>query len=222
MTAVLKHDRWTRYAVVTAASIVVFLAPTAGAQVFYAYPGAPPVKKDQPAVGATIGFGDDLFRMLGYGRFNVSEVSDLGIEIVVDNTDVLGGDVWRGGLAADFKYAIVPKETTMPFDLSVDAGLGYEWGGSMNNFEIPIGGMVSRPLELRGGGVIVPYGGVYILIRYTSIDLPAGVPGDDDDWDVDVELRGGTGYRINQASMAFATLHLGAGTKFYLGVNFLL
>jgi len=204
---------------VAAVLLIAFVAPQAGAQVFYMYPGAPPVKQDQPAVGLTVGFGDNLFRTVGYGRFNVNKSSDIGVEIVLDNTDVVDSDVWRGGMAVDFKYAIVPKDSTLPFDLSVGGGFGYEWGGDMTNVEIPVGGLVSRPLELNGGSVLVPYGGVYILVRYTSIDVPSV---DSSDWDFDVELRVGSGYHINQSSMVYATLHVGAGTKFYVGINFLL
>jgi hypothetical protein len=203
-------------AAIAAVVIVALLAPAVGAQVFYMYPGAPPVKKDEPAVGATIAFGDDLFRILGYGRFNINNVSDIGVELLTDNTD----DVWRGGLAADYKYAIVPKETEMPFDLSVNGGFGYQWGGDISNILFPVGGLVSRPVELSGGQVLVPYGGVYILFQYTSWDLPPGVPGDTSDWDTDVELRIGSAFVINESSRAFATLHIGAGTRFYLGINF--
>ena len=207
-------------AAIAALVIVALLAPAAGAQVFYMYPGAPPVKKNEPAVGATIAFGDDLFRILGYGRFNVNNVSDIGVEVLTDNTDVSTGDVWRGGLAADYKYAIVPKETEMPFDLSVNGGFGYQWGGDISNIQFPVGGLVSRPVELSGGRVLIPYGGVYLLFQYAWWDLAPGVPGDTSDWDTDVELRVGAAFVINESSRAFATLHLGAGTKFYLGINF--
>ena len=69
---------------IAALVIVALLAPAAGAQVFYMYPGAPPVKKNEPAVGATIAFGDNLFRILGYGRFNVNKVSDIGVEVLTE------------------------------------------------------------------------------------------------------------------------------------------
>jgi hypothetical protein len=218
----LKAVRVFARAFVGAMAIVALLASFAGAQVYYMYPGAPPVKKDEPAVGVNIGFGDKLFRTLGYGRFNVNSRSDLGIEVTADNTDTFEPDVWRFGLGADYKFAIVPKETEMPFDLAVDAGFGFQSGGDMFNINVPVGGVLSRPMELKGERVLVPYGGVYVLIQYSSWDLPVGATGDDSDWEVDVELRGGAGYEINKKSIAYASLFLGAGTKFYLGINFLL
>lgn len=202
--------------------IVTLLASFAGAQVYYMYPGAPPVTRNEPALGVTVGIGDDLLRLLGYGRFNVNSRSDLGFEFVADNTDTFEPDVMRFGLGVDYKYAIVPTETTLPFDLALNAGFGFQSGGDMTNFNVPVGGLLSRPLELRNESVLVPYGGVYILIMYSSWDLPAGFVGDDSDWDLEVELRGGAGYQLTKKTLAYASLFLGAGTKFYLGLNFLL
>jgi hypothetical protein len=203
---------WAIAAMVVLGATIV---PEAAAQVYHMYPGAPPVKKDAPALGITIGFGDELFRTLGYGRFNVNSVSDIGIELVMDKQN----EDWRGGVGADYKYAIVPSETTMPFDLSANAGFGFITGNDITNIDIPIGGMISRPLELSSGGVLVPYGGVYVLIDYRS--WSTGV-GDDSDWTVDVELRGGAGYNFSNTVRGYANLHFGAGTRFYVGIRFVL
>lgn len=211
--------------VVTAAAVLVaLLAPAVGAQVFYSYPGAPPAKPNQPAAGADMGFGDELLRLLGYGRFNVNSVSDLGVELLFDNTDSrVEADVWRWGFGADYKYAIVPQgDSEMPFDLAVNAGFGYQNGGDQWNIRFPVGGLVSRGLKVREDNLVVPYGGVYVLFQYASWDLPAGAMGDDSDFDVDVELRAGAGYEFTKTTMAYAAFYLGAGNKFYLGVNFLL
>jgi hypothetical protein len=201
------------------AAIIVFIAgflvSPAVAQVYHMYPGAPAVEKDAPALGVTVAFGDHLFRTLGYGRFNINPVSDIGVEIVADN----GNDVWRSGAGADFKYNIVPKESTLPFDLAVNGGLGFITGHDVTNVDIPLGGLVSRPLELSNGGVLVPYGGVYILISHLSWSTALG---DESDWETDVELRGGAGYQITKTSLAYANLQFGAGTRFYIGIRFIL
>lgn len=209
----------------TVTTIVVALATfasTADAQVFYAYPGAPPVKADQPAIGADIGFGDDLFRLLGHGRFNVMSTSDLGLEVIFDKADSpVEANVWRWGFGADYKLAIVPKDSTsMPFDLAINAGFGYQNGGDTWNIRFPVGGMISRPLQLKGDRALVPYGGVYVLFEYAKWNWPSGITGDNSDFEVDVELRVGTGFEIAKSALAYATLYLGAGTKFYLGINF--
>ena len=195
--------------------IAGFFALPAGAQVYHMYPGAPVVEKDAPALGVTIGFGDHLFRTLGYGRFNINPVADIGVEVVADN----GNDVWRSGAGADFKYGIVPKESTLPFDLAVNGGIGFITGGDVTNVDIPLGGLISRPVELGNGGVLVPYGGVYVLIDYASWSTGTV---DESDWTTDVELRGGAGYQITKSALAYANLQFGAGTKFYIGIKFIL
>jgi hypothetical protein len=207
-----------------AAVLVAVLAPTLGAQVFYSYPGALPAGPDQPALGANTGFGDDLFRLLGYGRFNVNAVSDVGLELVFDKADSpVESNVWRWGFGADYKYAIVPQDSSsMPFDLALNAGFGYQGGGDAWNIRFPVGGLVSRSVAVRSDNALVPFGGVYVLFDYASWNLPAGSSGDSSDFDVDVELRAGAGYEITKTALAYATLFLGAGTKFYIGVNFLL
>jgi hypothetical protein len=211
--------------VLTAVVFVAGFAPGAVAQVYYSYPGAPPARPDQPALGANVGFGDELFRILGYGRFNVNSTSDLGIELLFDNTDTpVDADAWRWGFGADYKYAIIDWDSTSnePFDLAVNAGFGYQNGGDLWNIRFPVGGLVSRPVKLKSDNVLVPYGGVYVLFEYAKWNLPLGAAGDDSDFDVDVELRVGTGYEIGKTATAYATLYLGAGTKFYLGINFIL
>lgn len=200
---------------VLAVALTTAAASPAVAQIYHAYPGAPAVEKDAPALGVTVGFGDDLFRTLGFGRFNVNDVSDIGVEVVADN----GNDVWRGGGGADYKYTIVPKQSELPFDLAVNGGVGFITGGNVTNVDIPLGGLISRPLELSNGGVIVPYGGVYILISNVSVSTELV---DESDWETEVELRGGAGYVINGTSLAYANLHLGAGTRFYVGIRFVL
>lgn len=207
-----------------AAVLVTILAPAGWAQVFYGYPGATTAEDDRPAVGANAGFGDDLFRLLGYGRFNVNTVSDLGLELLFDRTDSrVEANVWRWGFGADYKYAIVPEDTTaIPFDLALNAGFGYQNGGDMWNIRFPVGGVVSRPVAVGSSTTLVPFGGVYMLFEYASWDLPPWASGDHSDFDLEVELRAGSGYQISTTAMAYATLYLGAGTKFYLGVNFLL
>ena len=122
-------------AVIVAAVVLAMFVVPASAQVFYTYPGARVVSDVSPAVGAIIGFGEkDLVRLLGYGRFNVTEVSDFGLEIVLDNLDD-----WRFGAAGDFKYAIVPSENTLPFDLAVGGGIGFETGDNFTNISVPFG-----------------------------------------------------------------------------------
>jgi hypothetical protein len=192
---------------------LVVLSTQAQAQVFYEFPGAPVTKEHEPVLGPYIAIGDDLVRLGAYGRFNVTRLTDLGLELVFDNQN----DDWRIGAGGDVKYAIVPTSVTLPFDLSLNAGFGFESGGDVTTILVPIGGVISRPLELASGRVLTPYGGVYVLIIHTSVDGPPGF--DASDTDADVELRTGISVQMKDQADVFAALHLGSGTRFYIGLN---
>jgi hypothetical protein len=201
--------------IVVAAALIAVAPRLARAQVYYLYPGAPAVTRDDAALGGTVGFGDHLVRLLGYGRFNINPVADLGLEVVLDET----GGKWRVGAGADVKYGIVPEGKTMPFDLSLDAGIGFQTGGDVTNLDVPVGGLVSRPLQLDNGRVVVPYGGLYLVFRHASWDLPPGVPGDDSNTDLDVELRLGASISVFTNGDAFVNIHIGEDFMFFLGYN---
>jgi hypothetical protein len=201
---------------IAAAAVLMAGFPRAGrAQVFYLYPGAPPVASDQAALGGTVGFGDNLLRLLGYGRFNINPVADLGLEIVLDDSH----SDWRLGAGADVKYAIVPTGKTMPFDLSLNAGVGFQGGGHTTNLDVPVGALMSHAFQLENGRVIVPYGGLYLVFRHVSWDLPPGVPGDDSNTDLDLELRIGGSISVFAGGDAFVNLHIGQDVLFFLGYN---
>ena len=187
---------------------LVCVCATASAQVFYEYPGAPVVTENEPVIGTCLGIGDELFRIDGYARFNLSPTMDLGLELLFDNFD----ENWRYGAGGDVKYAIVPKDVTMPFDLSLNGGFGFESGNDITTLVFPVGGLISRPLELSSGRTLVPYGGVYLLLVHTSV-------GSFSNTESDVELRGGANFNVDDQADLFAALHLGAGTMFYIGIN---
>ncbi|MBI4720156.1 MAG: hypothetical protein HY770_02795 [Chitinivibrionia bacterium] len=194
--------------------ILALPAAHAGAQVFYAHPGAPVVTDEQPVIGPYIAIGDDLFRASGFGRFNVMQNMDMGLELVFDLID----DNWFAGAGVDLKYSIVPPDYDMPFDLAANAGLGFTSGHDITTILAPFGAIISRPLELSSGYTLTPYGGVYLLIAHVSVD--AGPLGDISDTDTDVELRAGLSLEISGALDVFSAAHLGSGNKVYFGLNF--
>lgn len=214
----MNRVRWAALGGVLGAVLAV--AGPAFSQVYYQYPGAVVVSDTEPATGGVFGFGDDVLRFLGYARFNAADVADFGVEVLLDRYDPGGvaGDGWRFGAAADFRYAIIPTRTQLPFDLCVDGGIGFQSGDNVTNIDIPAGAVISRPLELRDGRILVPYGGVYLVYTHVSVDVPAGVPDASDD-DLDVELRLGASIELGAGLSAFANVHLGHGDRFYAGVN---
>jgi len=213
----LIFTRQNRVALIVAIAVATFAAGGASAQVFYQYPQAPVVTDSEPAAGGVFGIGEnDLLRFLGFGRFDINRSMDLGLELVVDNSDVFSESSWRMGIGADVKYSIRPDSTTLPFDLSVLAGLGFQTGGDLTNFDIPIAGVISRDLALENGRRIVPYGGVYGIVRHWSYD-----PGttSSSETNFDLELRLGTSFEVWDSGDAFVAVHIGEAFIFTLGFN---
>ena len=199
----------TLHAAALCALLLVLGVSSASAQVYYMYPGAPPVPDTDPAIGATVGFADNLFRILGFGRFNMAPKFDIGFEIA---GDALNSN-WRFGLGTDVKYAIIPTARTLPFDLSAQLGFGFQTGAGFTNFDVPLGGVISYPIQMNSGRILQPYGGLYLIVRHFAYDaLP-------DDTDLDVELRAGASLELIEAGDLFLTIHIGEDVAFFAGIN---
>jgi len=209
--------RASRLALLVAAAIAAS-APNAPAQVFYSYPGARPVTDQSPSLGLFAGFGDDLIRLGGFGRFNVTPVADLGIEAIYDNVDSEGGgdDTGFGGAGIDGRYLIVAASEDVPLDIALQAGAGFRARSDFLHIRVPIGGVASHDFFYDDNRRIVPFGGVYMLMDYVKIESG---PEDYSDTDFDVELRLGASAEIIARGSVFAALHTGNGTMFFVGFN---
>jgi len=194
--------------------IIVCAGLPARAQVFYSTPGAKPVTDSSPALGAVAGFGDNIIRLAAFARFNFSDYSDLGLEVVYDDvesdfeTDGLG--FWGGGV--DFRYLIVEQNESAPLDISLGGGAGFQVRSDFLHVRVPLGGTASRDFILKDGRRIVPYGGVFLTIGYTDYTSAT-------DTEVDVELRLGVGAEIIRNGSIFAAFHAGIDEMFLLGFN---
>jgi hypothetical protein len=201
------------------ALLAAALPGTARAQVFYSYPGARPVSDYSPSLGAVAGFGDNLVRLAGFARFNVSPAADLGFEAVYDNVGAEGldDDVGFGGAGVDFRYRIVAAGDNSPLDVAAQAGGGFLARSDYLDLRFPLGVVASRDIVLKDGRTLVPYGGIYVPIDYVKISGGAG--GDQSDTDADVELRLGISAEIVKKGSLFAALHVGDDTMFFAGFN---
>jgi hypothetical protein len=212
----------TRAQRIGALAVVVLGALATGvhAQVFYSYPGARPVTDTSPSLGLVAGFGEDLVRLGGFGRFNVSPSVDLGLEAMFDNLDNDGAgedDTGFFGAGGDGKFLLVPADEDMPLDIAAQAGVGFLSRSGYFLLHVPFGGIASHDFLMSDGRRITPYGGVYFVFDYASFDAPAGA--DDSDTDFDVEMRVGASAEIVKRGSLFAALHAGNGTMFFLGFN---
>ncbi len=192
-------------------SAAILLAPESSqAQVYQPYWTARPVPDDSPAMGAAVGFGDDMFRIAGHGRFSMTSVSDLGLELVFDNfEDEIGDDSQLFGFGGDFKYMVIAEGERLPFDLAAQGCFGMEFGdGDFSSMTIPLGMLGSKSIPIDDGRrEITPFAGAYVLIEDTNVS----------DADLDAEIRFGSAFQIAGRTHAFAALHAGNGTMFFLG-----
>jgi hypothetical protein len=203
-----------------AIALVLAIAGSARAQVFYSYPGAQPVVDTSVSLGLVAGFGDNLVRLGGFGRFNLTSSADLGLEAVWDNIDPEGAsdDTNLLGAGADGKVVLLSADGSTPLDVAVQAGAGFLTDDGYFLLHVPFGAIASRDFLTNDGRRITPYGGVYFVFDYASFDVPAGVD-DDSDTDFDVELRVGASAEIVRNGSLFAALHAGLDTMFFLGFN---
>lgn len=197
-------------------ALVAALPAAARAQVFYAAPGARPVSDASPALGLALGIGDELFRLVGFGRFNAASSSDIGLEVVYEDLDAAPGseDQNRFGGGADFRHLVVRQEGDTPVDVAVQFGAGVLAHSDHTLIELPLGAMASRTFTVEGNRDIVPYGGVYLVMDFLDLDAPGN---DGWDSDLDVEFRVGGSVEIVERATVFAALHAGNGTMFFLG-----
>lgn len=187
------------------------------AQVFYEYPGAPVIGVQQQwAFGPYLSIGDnELLRFGGYGRLNMTPHLDVGVEVLVD--DVSGN--FRSGAGLDAKLNLFPPNSSLPFDLSVNAGLGFVSGDNTTIVQAPVGGIISSPFRLNSGRLMTPFMGVYLLIVNTEVQDNNGNE-IFSDTDLDVEMRTGLRYTLNHEVDVYGSLHLGRDTLFLVGFNF--
>jgi len=213
------HARTAQRLALPAMLAACALPCTARAQVFYSYPGARPVTDYSPSLGAVAGFGDNLIRLAGFARFNVTPASDLGVEVVYDNAGSEGADddVGFGGAGVDFRYGIVAAGDNSPLDVAAQAGGGFLTRSDYLNLRFPLGVVASRDIVLKDERILVPYGGIYVLIDY--VDISGGPGSDQSDTDADVELRLGISAEIVKKGSLFAALHVGDDTMFFVGFN---
>jgi hypothetical protein len=200
-----------------ALALAVALPGVPRAHVFYSMPGARPVSDASPVLGMALGVGDNVTRLVGFGRFNAATTSDIGIELVFESYDTGRGsdDEHLYGAGIDFKHLVVKREENKPpVDIAVQFGGGFLAQSGYTLIKIPLGALVSRTFVPSEGHAIVPYAGVYLIMDFAETGSDY-----DSSWDsdLDVELRVGGSAQIAKQVSAFAALHTGNGTLFFLG-----
>jgi len=204
---------------VVVAMVAACAAGSAHAQVFYSFPGAKPVTDESPSLGLVAGFGDNLVRLGGFGRFNVSSKADLGLEAMFNNVkgEDSSDDTSYGGGGIDGKYQFFQARQDLQLDMAANVGVGVLARSGFTNIHVPFGALASHDFSLNDGRLIVPYFGLYFIYDHTSFDAPPGA--DDSNSDFDTEMRIGASAEIVKRGSLFAALHAGNGTMFFIGFN---
>lgn len=201
------------------AVVIVACAGVARAQVFYSFPGAKPVTDASPSLGLVAGFGDHVVRLGGFGRFNLSTKSDLGLEAMYNNVkgEDSTDDTGFYGAGIDAKWWFFESRQDMQIDIAANVGGGFLARSGNLDIHVPIGAIASHDFTMNDGRLITPYAGFYFIVDYFKFDVPGG--GDDSDTDSDAEIRIGASAEIVKKGSLFAALHAGNGTMFFVGFN---
>jgi len=204
---------------VMVAMVLVLGAGSARAQVFYSYPGAKPVTDTSPSLGLVAGFGDNVVRLGGFGRFNLSTKSDLGLEVMYNNVkgEDSTDDTGFYGAGIDGKWLFYEARQDMQIDIAANLGGGFLARSGQSDIHVPVGAIASHDFVTSDGRVITPYAGLYLIFDYFKFDVPGG--GSDSDTDSDAEIRFGASADIVKNGSLFAALHAGNGTMFFIGFN---
>ncbi len=204
---------------VMVAVVVIACASSARAQVFYSFPGAKPVSDESPSLGLVAGFGDNVVRLGGFGRFNLSQKSDLGLEAMYHNVknEVTDDDTGYYGAGIDGKWWFFEARQDMQIDIAANLGAGFLTRDDSWDIRVPIGAIASHDFIMNDGRLITPYAGFYLIVDHFRTEGPEG--SHNSDTDSDAEIRIGASAEIVKKGSLFAALHAGNGTMFFVGFN---
>ncbi len=204
---------------VMVAAVLVACASASRAQVFYSFPGAKPVADASPSLGLVAGFGDNVVRLGGFGRFNLSEKADLGLEAMYNNVknDVNDDDTGYYGAGIDGKWWFFESRQDMQIDIAANVGAGFLTGDDYWDIHVPIGAIASHDFTMNDERVITPYAGFYLIVDHVRVEGPEGTH--DSNTDSDAEIRIGASAEIVKKASLWAALHAGNGTMFFIGFN---
>ena len=136
--------------------------------------------------------GNDAFRTGASIRFNISSVSDFGLQLGLDRA--CGESFFGGGV--DVKIVMLRGASRFPLDLALDASFGSLTSRAANRFLFDFGILASYRAASVAGRALEPYGS--FLVGIEEIDMKRGSEAvaaclcpDDDKTDAGVFARAG-------------------------------
>lgn len=212
-------------AIALSALTIAGTADRCSGQVFGHFSAAHVVGYDEKSAGAYFTLADDTIGLLSQFRYGVSGAVDFGLQLGFESMDDFvetQGFLRTDGdthllLAGDLKYMVRDADDEIPFDLSLDFGVGFRDMKMASSLLFSLGGQTGwRGHEPESRG-LEPYLGLELIVDRMTVDLPQG---DKTETNNDLEVRIGTAYRVADGASLTAEIHAGDETSFGVGINF--
>jgi hypothetical protein len=165
--------------------------------------------------------GNEAFRTGVGARFNISRVSDFGLQIGLDRS--CSESFFGGGI--DFKIVILESTARLPVDLALDASFGSLTSGAAGRFRFGFGILASGRIASGAGRAIEPY--CSLIAEIEQIDIKHGdasvadclCPGSNDETDARALVRIGVKIPVSNESQIFIEANLERSSLFGAGFN---
>ena len=165
--------------------------------------------------------GNDAFRTGVSTRFNISRVSDFGLQLGLDRS--CGESFFGGGI--DFKIVILEGAARLPVNLALDASFGNLTSNAAGRFRFGFGILASVRIATGAGRAIEPYGSLIADIEQINMKHGGAVlesclcPGSNDGTDARALVRAGIRIPVSKGSQLLIEADFDRPTLFGAAFN---
>jgi hypothetical protein len=165
--------------------------------------------------------GNDAFRTGVSTRFNISRVSDFGLQLGLDRS--CGESFFGGGI--DFKIVLLEGTARLPVNLALDASFGSLSSNAAGRFRFGFGILASVRMAAGSGRAIEPYGSLVADIE--QVDMKHGsaalesclCPGSNDETDARALVRAGVKIPVSNGAQLLVEVDFDRPTLFGAAFN---
>jgi hypothetical protein len=165
--------------------------------------------------------GNDAFRTGVSTRFNISRVSDFGLQLGLDRS--CGESFFGGGI--DLKIVILESAARFPVNLALDASFGSLNAAAAGRFRFGFGILASGRIASGARRAIEPY--CSLIAEIEQIDMKHGSaalerclsPGSNDETDARALVRAGVKIPVSDEAQILIEADLGRSSLFGAGFN---
>ncbi len=165
--------------------------------------------------------GNDAFRTGAIARFNISRMSDFGLQFGLDRS--CGESFFGGGI--DFKIVFLESAARLPVNLALDASIGGLTSGAAGRFRFGFGILASGRIASVAGRAIEPY--CSLIADIEQIDMKRGsasvaeclCPSSIDETCAQALVRAGIKIPVSNEAQLLVEAELGRSSLFGAGFN---